>query len=205
MNINKVKTALKVATIVDRTKNPKKKLWDIEWAISDKSILKDESGRVYLLVVAGEIYKIGASSCKGGIQKTISVYRDLALTGTPSVRTFGIHQLIKKQLDNKHSVEFYLIQSQKINIPIAGLFGIDYKENVSVACKEIENQCLKEYHAEEGNYPQWNFQENHTVWPKWITEMCNKQNVDQTTKAKLLLNNDSNSTQNNKKTLYENW
>lgn len=192
MNISKVKTAVKVATIVNRTKNPKKKLWDIDWNITDKSILKDESGRVYLLVVAGEIYKIGASNCKGGIQKTISIYRDLALVGTPSVRTFGIHQLIKHQLDNNYSVEFYLIQSQKINIPIAGLFGIEYKENVSVDCKEIENQCLKEYHNEVGKYPQWNFQENHDVWPKWITEMCNKQNTEHTTKAKLLLDNFSN-------------
>ena len=187
MNINKVTTAMKIATIINDNSNPKK-LWNIKWETDDKTILKDEAGRVYLIVVNGEIYKIGASNCKGGIKKTISVYRDLALVGTPSVRTFGIHQLIKQELDKGYSVEFYLIQSQKINIPIAGLFGIELKENVSVDCKEIENKCLSEYIKIETKAPKWNFQENHDVWPKWITELCNKQNIKQTKKAKQLIN-----------------
>ncbi len=177
MNIKKVKTALKVATIINKTKDVSKKMWDIEWNITDKTILKDESGRVYLLVVDGEIYKIGASNCKGGIKKTISVYRDLALSGGPSIRTYGIHILISEELKKGNSVEFYLIQSQKINIPIAGLFGIELKENVSVDCKEIENKCLSEFFNEVGAYPKWNFQEKHESWPEYIAEACNKLNI----------------------------
>lgn len=186
MNISEVKTAIKVATVTNDQSNPKK-LWNLNWDVNDKKILKDESGRVYLIVVNGEIYKIGASGCKGGIQKTLTIYRDYALVGTPSVRTFGIHQLIKKEIDNGASVEFWLIQSQKINIPIAGLYGIEFKENVSVDCKEIENKCLSEYWAKEGTAPKWNFQEKHEVWPKWITEMVNLQSINQTKKAKRLL------------------
>lgn len=191
MNINEVKTAIKVATVLNDQSNPKK-LWNLHWDITDKGILKDESGRVYLIVVNGEIYKIGASGCKGGIQKTISIYRDYALIGTPSVRTFGIHQLIKQELDSGNSVEFYLIQSQKIDVPIAGLYGVEMKYNVSVDCKEIENKCLREYYKKEGKAPIWNFQENHDVWPKWITELANKQSINQTNKAKRLKENVSN-------------
>jgi hypothetical protein len=186
MNISEVKTAIKVATVTNDSSNPKK-LWNLKWDVTDKTILKDESGRVYLIVVNGEIYKIGASVCKGGIQKTISIYRDYALVGTPSIRTFGIHQLIKQELDSGNNVEFYLIQSQKIDVPIAGLYGIELKRNVSVDCKQIENKCLSEYHTKEGRAPKWNFQENHEVWPKWIAEIVNKQSINQTNKAKKLI------------------
>ena len=174
MHIKNVNTATKIATIVKRTKNTSKKLWDIDWNINDKSILKDESGRVYLIVVNGEIYKIGASSCKGGIQKTISIYRDLAFIGSPSVRTYGIHVLISDELDKGNSVEFYLIKADKINLPVPGLFDIEIKKNVSVDCKEIENKCLNDFYNNIGTYPKWNFQEKHEVWPDYITEGCNK-------------------------------
>lgn len=187
MNITNVKTAVKVATIVKDDSNPKK-LWNIHWDMTDKKILKDEAGRVYLLVVDGEIYKIGGSNCKGGIQKTISVYRDLALIGSPSVRTYGIHVLIKEQLDLGKNVEFYLISSDKVTAPVKGLFGFDIKEDVSIDYREIEYKCKEDYIRLEGNHPIWNFQERHESWPTYLTEGCNKLNSNTTKKAKQVLN-----------------
>lgn len=55
-----------------------------------QSILTSNVARVYLIVVDGEIKKIGGSQADGGIKSTLSIYRDGGVKGRPSIRSFGI-------------------------------------------------------------------------------------------------------------------
>ena len=86
-------------------------------------MLRDNRGRVYILVVNGLIYKIGGSQSKGGIKNTIQSYVT-CMKGSPSDRTFNIHKLMRQELDLNNSVEVYMITAEPVIAPIPGLFGI---------------------------------------------------------------------------------
>ena len=180
MNISQVKTATKIGVIVKCNNNPRRKI-QIEW-IGDDKLLKSNRGRVYLIVVNGKIYKIGGSQAKGGIKGTWQPYINSALSGSPSTRTYGIHMLIREELDNKSKVEIYMIQSPEVKVKVPGLFS---KNLVSVApFKEMESKCLNDYLNYVGEYPIWNFQESATPWPIHIQEGCNFLRTNCTTKSK---------------------
>lgn len=173
MNISKVKTAKKVADIVrrnDQSKNTIKMKWSDD---VPAEVLKDESGRVYLIVSDGEIKKIGGSQCKGGIKTTFSFYCG-GRNGSPSVRTYGIQVLITEELDAGKEVELYMIQSPKVMTTVSGLFGTEEVE-VS-AFKEMESKCVEEYTSITGSFPDWNFQESGSLWPQYIQEGCREVN-----------------------------
>ena len=170
MNIKEVKTAIKVGNIIPINNNPLKKI-QIEW-IGDDALLKSNNGRVYLIVVNRKIYKIGGSQAKGGIKGTWQPYINSALSGSPSVRTYGIHMLMREQLDMKRKVEIYMIQSENIQVKVSGLFR---KKTMSVSpFKEMESKCLEDFVNREGKFPIWNFQESNEPWPIYIQEGCNK-------------------------------
>lgn len=171
MNISSVKTFKKLGKAFLSNANPNKK-WDIEFEPIEKSILTNPSGRVYCIVVNGKVYKIGGSICKGGIKKTFTTYRDLGLTGKPSIRTYGIHLLIEDELKRGNDVEFYWLSSNKVVTKVPGLHGYNTEE-VSIDFKRIEQKCISEYIKREGSAPQWNFQENHVSWPIEISEGLN--------------------------------
>ena len=170
MNIKKIMTAVKVANITKCNNNIRKKI-QIEW-IGDNEVLTSPNGRVYLIVVNGIIYKIGGSQAKGGIKGTWAPYINSALSGAPSTRTYGIHILIRKELNKKNKVEIYMIQSPKVKVKIPGLFKHTLK-NVS-PFKEMEKQCLQDYIDYVGNFPIWNFQEASKPWPISIQNQCNE-------------------------------
>ena len=67
------------------------------WENLPATLLKNNAGRVYLLVVDGEIKKIGGSVGKGGIKSTMSFYVS-GNTGRPSIRSYGINTLIFESL-----------------------------------------------------------------------------------------------------------
>jgi hypothetical protein len=131
----------------------------------DDTILKDEAGRIYLIVSDREIKKIGRSECKGGIKGTLSFYEG-ARQGGPSLRTFGISVLIEEELKELKKVEIYMITSKKITAKVNGLFG--EKEMDVSASMDMEHLCKDDYEAKEGVYPPWNFQENGKKWPQYI-------------------------------------
>ena len=144
--------------------------------------LKDDSGRVYLIVVDGVIYKIGGSQCKDGIKGTWSFYCG-GMTGSPSVRTYGIPILIREKLDNGSKVELYMIPSEKVFAPVKGLFG-EEDGKVGIDFKAIEDKCKKDYKSIVGDYPKWNFQERNQPWPRYIQEGCNKLNEETSSTSK---------------------
>ena len=58
--------------------------------IYPQSVLTDNLARVYIIVVNGEIKKIGGSQDKGGMKHTLQIYRDGGVNGRPSIRSYGI-------------------------------------------------------------------------------------------------------------------
>ena len=181
MKINKVTQAFKVADILPRDDTSShiiKMFWYEEkngYSIPLK-VLKDNSGRVYLIVVNGVIYKIGGSICAGGIKGTWSAYCGCGMTGSPSKRTHGIPILIRKELDIGNKVELYIITSENVDAPVKGLFDEEV-QNVGIDFTAIEKKCKKDYKKLEGTFPIWNFQENNKSWPHYIQESWAKVNT----------------------------
>jgi len=175
MNIKEVKTAFKIADVVldkEHKQNHIKidflnPLTDEEGNLIDNSILKNNSGRVYIIVVDGIIKKIGGSQSKGGIKATLSFYQS-AMQGGPSLRSYGIHLLIKEELEKNKKVEIYLITSQSVKAPVKGLFSEERKD--TNVFKEMEDKCKEDYKSKEGDFPEWNYQERGVPWPKKIHE-----------------------------------
>jgi hypothetical protein len=169
MKIRNVKTAFKIAdAVLDKEHGVRfikfvflSKIFDEKNNKLDKSILKENSGRIYIIVSGGVIKKIGGSQSKGGIKSTLSFYQG-GMQGGPSIRTFGIHWLIKEELERGKKVEIYMITSQKTRMKVKGLFK---EENMMVSSfKEMEDKCKEDYKSVEGNLPPWNFQERGEVW-----------------------------------------
>ena len=181
MNISKVKTAIKVADVIKRDDTSKNKI-KMSWCTNvNKEVLKDDSGRVYIITSNKEIKKIGGSQCKGGIKGTWSPYCG-AMGGAPSVRTYGIQILIREELDKNKEVEVFMIQSPKVLASVHGLFD-EQTQEVS-AFKEMESSCLSDYKNVMNKYPDWNFQESNKPWPMYIQEGCNLLNTKTTQKSK---------------------
>lgn len=175
MNIKDVKTAFKIADVVLDKKHKKNhirinylsELIDEKGNKVNKSILKNDAGRVYIIVVDGVIKKIGGSQSKGGIKATLSFYQS-AMQGGPSLRSYGIHLLIKEALEKDKSVEIYLITSKSVRALVKGLFS-EERKGTSVF-KEMEDKCKEDYKKIEGDFPEWNYQERAVPWPKRIHE-----------------------------------
>lgn len=179
MKISQVKTAFKIADVVLNKIHPKnfikfnyvENLTDEDGKKLDKDILKKRVGFVYVIVVNGEIKKLGGSQGKGGIKSTMNFYEG-AMQGGPSIRSFGIHLLIKKELEEGRKVEFYVIISKEAESEIKGLFE-RHKEKI-VAYKEMEERCNEDYKSIEGKYPEWHFQSRDKGkgyrWPKWVRD-----------------------------------
>ena len=179
MNISEVKTAFKVADVVldkeHKIRRIKFEFLDVLFDEHNKpistDILKDDAGRIYLFTSDGIIQKIGGSQCKGGIKATMSFYQG-GMQGGPSIRTFGIHILIKEELEKHKKVEVYMIISQKTTMKVKGLFKEEDGEVSSF--KEMEDKCKSDYKSIENDYPPWNYQEAGKVWRQDILKALNE-------------------------------
>jgi len=166
MKISQVTTGKKVGTIIKRDDGSPDKI-QVVWVNPKDQMLKDNRGRVYILVVNGLIYKIGGSQSKGGIKNTIQSYVT-CMKGSPSDRTFNIHKLMRQELDLGNSVEVYMITAEPVMAPIPGLFGIT--DGMTSPFKEMESQCVRDYFQSQGCYPKWNYQESRTQYPQELLE-----------------------------------
>jgi len=166
MNISTVKTAIRVGTFALNDGTSKARL-KLNYENISKDVLKDNAGRVYLLVKEGKIMKIGGSISKGGIKSTMSFYVS-ANTGRPSIRSFGINQLVYEATLKGEEVSVYMITSEQVSAPVKGLFG---SETLTIsAFKEMEEKCIADYVASEDNFPAWNYQEAGKAWEQYIQE-----------------------------------
>ena len=137
------------------------------WEDLPNTFLKNNAGRVYLLVVDGEIKKIGGSVGKGGIKSTMSFYVS-GNTGRPSIRSYGINTLIFESLKACKEVQVYIILSEQVLAPVRGLFGTE--QTLVSAFKEMEDKCVSDYVNFTGSYPDWNYQEQAKPWEQYIQE-----------------------------------
>src|SRR3989344_2608067 len=173
MNIKDVKTAFKIADVI-LAKEHKQNHIKINYLSEiinekgekiEKSILQNSAGRVYIIAVGGIIKKIGGSQSKGGIKATLSFYQS-AMQGGPSLRSYGIHLLIKEVLGKGKKVEIYLITSKSVRASVKGLFSEKRKD--TNVFKEMEDKCKEDYKKIEGDFPEWNYQERAVPWPRNI-------------------------------------
>jgi hypothetical protein len=148
----------------------------------EKSIIKYNVARTYFIVVDGEIYKIGQSGDKGGMKKTLAIYMNGGLKGSPSPRSIGIWYLMYKELLAGRKVEIYMHYMDEIWAWVPNFLseGKEVKTRIDPKC--LESVDLEAYRTKEGVYPPWNFQENGKKWPKEVIKLeiatKNKDNIE---------------------------
>lgn len=165
MRIEQVKTAFKIADVEfvnGSTKlnfNYLKDLKDENGKALPQKILSENVARVYLIVVDGEIKKIGGSGAAGGIKSTLEIYRDGGVKGRPSIRSFGVWYFLYHTILQGKKIEFYMIYQENFEKEVKGLFGLKKVKNVSISYKFIEQCCVEDYLSVESEHPEWNVQE----------------------------------------------
>jgi hypothetical protein len=175
--------------IADIVSAPASNKWKINY-VCEKCMQIQENGRIYLIVVDGEIYKIGSSTSNGGIRNTLTSYMN-GLGGSPSLRTFGIHMLIQEQLDSGKLIQIYAKFNHPIEIVINGLTSSISKLTYP-QIKDMEDLCREDYKKIYNKYPIWNFQENKEQFPQHIqmahAEHLQKQKMKRVLKPKSDIN-----------------
>ncbi|WP_448530558.1 hypothetical protein [Raineya sp.] len=172
MLIKDVKTAFKIADVEyvpNSTKLNFKYLKDLRDENGNplpKDILTKNYSRVYLIVVDGEIKKIGASQDKGGMKGTLNIYKDGGVKGRPSIRSLGIWYFLYHSILQGKKIEFYMIYHPDFEAEVKGLLGTHKVNNASLSCKLIEECCIKDFLSVEGKFPDWNVQEQGMDWPE---------------------------------------
>ncbi|AGT73748.1 GIY-YIG nuclease family protein [Helicobacter pylori] len=177
MHISEVKTAFKIADVEyvkDSTKlnfNYLKDLKDENNQSLPNSILTQNVARVYLIVVNGEIKKIGGSQADGGIKSTLNIYRDGGVKGRPSIRSFGVWYFLYHTILTGAKIEFYMIYQPNFETQVKGLFGFHAIKDASVSYKLLEQACLMDYrNSSDDALPEWNVQEQGKDWPNDIKD-----------------------------------
>ncbi|WP_279144578.1 type II restriction endonuclease [Helicobacter pullorum] len=173
MKISEVKTAFKIADVEfveGSTKlnfNYLKELKDENGKTLPQKILSENVARVYLIVVDGEIKKIGGSGVLGGIKSTLEIYRDGGgVKGRPSIRSFGVWYFLYHTILEGKNIEFYMIYQENFEKEVKGLFGLKKVKNVSISYKFIEQCCIEDYlNFENSKFSEWNVQEQGMDWP----------------------------------------
>ncbi|WQU98664.1 GIY-YIG nuclease family protein [Helicobacter pylori] len=177
MHISEVKTAFKIADVEyvkDSTKlnfNYLKDLKDENNQSLPNSILTQNVARVYLIVVNGEIKKIGGSQADGGIKSTLNIYRDGGVKGRPSIRSFGVWYFLYHTILTGAKIEFYMIYQPNFETQVKGLFGFHAIKDASISYKLLEQTCLTDYrNSSDDALPEWNVQEQGKDWPNDIKD-----------------------------------
>lgn len=177
MHISKVKTAFKIADVEyvkDSTKlnfNYLKDLKDENNQSLSQNILTQNVARVYLIVVDGEIKKIGGSQADGGIKSTLNIYKDGGVKGRPSIRSFGVWYFLYHTILTGAKIEFYMIYQPNFETQVKGLFGFHAIKDASISYKLLEQACLTDYRNNSHDaLPEWNAREQGKDWPNDIKD-----------------------------------
>lgn len=123
-------------------------------------------GRVYLITIDDEIYKIGGSSDKSGIKSTITSYLN-GDKGTPGENRYALNILIKEEIKDNKLVKVHMIICPETFVRINGLTTTEKMVPV-FAYKEIEKLCMIDFEVFEKKKPIWNFKERGEKFPEHI-------------------------------------
>ncbi|EJC10368.1 type II restriction endonuclease [Helicobacter pylori Hp P-13] len=177
MHISGVKTAFKIADVEyvkDSTKlnfNYLKDLKDENNQSLSQNILTQNVARVYLIVVDGEIKKIGGSQADGGIKSTLNIYKDGGVKGRPSIRSFGVWYFLYHTILTGAKIGFYMIYQPNFETQVKGLFGFHAIKDASISYKLLEQACLTDYRNNSHDaLPEWNAREQGKDWPNDIKD-----------------------------------
>ncbi len=177
MHISGVKTAFKIAGVEyvkDSTKlnfNYLKDLKDENNQSLSQNILTQNVARVYLIVVDGEIKKIGGSQADGGIKSTLNIYKDGGVKGRPSIRSFGVWYFLYHTILTGAKIEFYMIYQPNFETQVKSLFGFCAIKDASISYKLLEQACLTDYRNNNNDaLPEWNAQEQGKDWSNDIKD-----------------------------------
>ncbi|GAA7516076.1 GIY-YIG nuclease family protein [Helicobacter pylori] len=177
MHISGVKTAFKIADVEyvkDSTKlnfNYLKDLKDENNQSLSQNILTQNVARVYLIVVDGEIKKIGGSQADGGIKSALNIYKDGGVKGRPSIRSFGVWYFLYHTILTGAKIEFYMIYQPNFETQVKGLFGFCVIKDASISYKLLEQACLTDYRNNNNDaLPEWNAREQGKDWPNDIKD-----------------------------------
>lgn len=161
MKIDHITTMTRVGSIVLREGSTQRLDLAADAAVTREQ-LRDYRGRVYAIVVDGEIKKIGGSQDKGGIQGTLSWYFNGFNKGN-SERTYCTWNYMWQAIAAGRSVEIYAVWAPLVTVTIPTMTGELTKE-MPVDFHTIEAAFNKEYFDLEGAHPELNMQESSGKW-----------------------------------------
>jgi hypothetical protein len=160
MKINKAVNAKRVGQITLRPKNDGLGI-EFDGKITKKE-LTDPTGRVYFIVVNGDIEKIGGSQDRGGIRGTIAAYRS-GWRFKMSMRSYCCWKYMRQQLMKGNLVEIYYMLAPMTTARVPTMRGWVERE-IATDFHQIEEACLNEFFQSENRYPHLNIQEGGRTW-----------------------------------------
>jgi len=160
MKISHISTMVRVGEI--KTQPATKKLAFVPDTNMSKSQLRDKRGRVYAVVVDGEIEKIGGSQDASGIQGTIGFYLNGWAKGN-SERSYCTWNFFTQAINANKTVEIYAVWAPMAEVEIPTMTGF-LKQTLPVDFHTIEKAFNDEYYEIEKKHPTLNMQESGKRW-----------------------------------------
>ena len=161
MRIDYITTMTRVGQLIQRPDHDKKLQLVPDSNIS-RELLKDDRGRVYAIVVDGEIHKLGGSQAKGGIKATFDAYCGGFAFGM-SARTYAVWNYLSQKIAAGQTVEIYAVWADTVTVPVPTMTGTEM-QTIAVDFHAIEKNFVDEYVRLEGGYPELNMQESGRKW-----------------------------------------
>jgi hypothetical protein len=127
-----------------------------------RELFRQEVGRVYFIVVNGEIKKIGGSQAKGGLKGTLGAYFTGFAKGM-SARTYCVWNFMRQQIDQGHTVEIYVTFAPLVEATIPGPLG-HVTVHIPVDYHTIEKSYVDHFVLVESKHPYLNMQESAGRW-----------------------------------------
>ena len=127
-----------------------------------RELFRQEVGRVYFIVVNGEIKKIGGSQAKGGLKGTLGAYFTGFAKGM-SARTYCVWNFMRQQIDQGHTVEIYVTFAPLVEATIPGPLG-HVTVHIPVDYHTIEKSYVDHFVLIEAKHPYLNMQESAGRW-----------------------------------------
>lgn len=138
----------------------------------DKSLITELYAMVYYFVIDGIVFKIGRSSCQGGVKSMIDFYLNAGFDSTGQNR-FIVNKLIREKLQEGCNVELYMTYEGPTKAEWTDPTGKKIIYDHLPDDQMMERRMLEIYKEMYDSYPQWNFQEAGQQIPKNITELHN--------------------------------
>ena len=161
MKITELQNLYRAGAIVRKADHAQKLDIQLDAAMT-RELFRQEVGRVYFIVVDGEISKIGGSQAKGGLKGTLGAYFTGFAKGM-SARTYCVWNYMQQQINLGRSVEIYVTFAPLVTATIPGPLG-HVTVNIPVDYHTIEKSYVDHFVSIEGKHPYLNMQESAGRW-----------------------------------------